>query len=167
MTGGSITGLQASDLGALYHMAVQESEPADPGTVLISEGTVVPAALHAAFMLQDGLDALVAVDGLVSYADIMYMRDYEARNIPGAVPDVLGAYDLPDLVKAAGMHTLLVRPRRADGRIADKQFLEQSYFEGTFAADRQQLVTKSSAGDEQAVHRTIATWLDGPMMHDD
>jgi hypothetical protein len=160
MTGGSITGLWTSDIGALARMAQGMAGGLSLSRWLIADGNLVPAALQASVLLQDHVDGVATIDGLISWEDLMATRKYESKYLMAAVPDVLRVYDLTDVLKAVDKPVFVHSPRRADGAVADGPYVQRVLFEGANPADRDLVDITTGPMEGLDLYGALLDWLE-------
>jgi hypothetical protein len=79
----------------------------------IACGTLCSDLLHAA-VIGRYFEKIALVRPLTGWQSIVQEREYRTKFVPSAVPDVIGRYDLPDLVAAvAPSEMLMVSPVNA------------------------------------------------------
>jgi dienelactone hydrolase len=76
-------------------------------------GTLTADLLHSA-VIGEHFEKIVLVRPLVSYLSVVQEREYRTKFVMSAVPEVIGEYDLPDLVAAiAPQKVLMINPVNA------------------------------------------------------
>jgi hypothetical protein len=113
--GRSIAGIQAADLVRVARWLGTRADVSGAAPKGIARGELGSVLLHAA-AFEPAISGVALIGGLDSYDDLVHTRDYRTRFIPEAVPEMLTAYDLPDLEAAlAPRPVLLLNPVNAAG----------------------------------------------------
>jgi dienelactone hydrolase len=98
-----------------------------PGLKCIALGTLTPDLLHAALITQE-FHQIALINPLISYQSIIQRKDYLPKFVLSAVPEVMGKYDLPDLVTALfPLKIFMLNPVDALGQTVDYNIFEQEY----------------------------------------
>ncbi len=105
LTGRSIVGIQAGDIGRLTKVL----EANDPDTKIygMAREELCPTLLHAA-AFNTSIERVALVKPYNSYASVASTRLYNAKFVNSLVPGALTAYDLPDLRAALAPRKLLM-----------------------------------------------------------
>jgi hypothetical protein len=94
----------------------------------IACGTLCSDLLHAA-VIGRYFEKIALVRPLTGWQSIVQEREYRTKFVPSAVPDVIGRYDLPDLVAAvAPSEVLMVSPVNALDEPVSRAVCDSVYF---------------------------------------
>jgi hypothetical protein len=129
LIGRSITGIQAAEIAKLSGMLTQ-TFGADRVYALARKGTA-PALLHAA-AFAPSISRVALIDPLSSYRSLVMSRFYYSPFVPGAVPGMLRAYDLPDLAASLTPRPLMMvgainGNSETEGVEEDMSFIRDTY----------------------------------------
>ena len=90
-------------------------------------GTLTADLLHAA-VINGGFDQIVLINPLISYRSMVQEKNYHIKYIMSSVPDVIGKYDLPDLVAAlAPVKICMANPVNALDQPVDNTLFDRTY----------------------------------------
>ena len=124
----------------------------------IACGTLTSDLLHSAVIHKE-LNQIALINPLFSYQSIVYERNYHPKFVMSALPEVIGKYDLPDLVTAIyPMKICILNPVNAIDQPVDNKTFEQAY---TVAKKKYDLSQKMVVGfNEKDLFLQLVLWIE-------
>lgn len=104
LTGRSITGILAEEINRIRNFLYDEKEE---NFVIVGQGGINTALLHALYF-QPGMEEVLLVEPLVSYASLLDDREYQPKYLLASLPGGIQIYDLDDLAAHIGRERLLM-----------------------------------------------------------
>lgn len=105
LVGRSIVGIQAGDIARL--VSILQKNHGQKEIYGVARKEMTPLLLHAAAFIPS-ISRIALIDHLTSYRSLVMNRFYHSPFITGAVPGMLQAYDLPDLVTVIAPRKVLI-----------------------------------------------------------
>ena len=124
----------------------------------IACGTLTSDLLHSAVIHKEW-NQIALINPLFSYQSIVYERSYHPKFVMSALPEVIGKYDLPDLVTAIyPMKICILNPVNAIDQPVDNKTFEQAY---TVAKKKYDLSQKMVVGfNEKDLFLQLVQWIE-------
>ncbi|WP_119080600.1 alpha/beta hydrolase [Chitinophaga alhagiae] len=150
LTGRSIAGIRAGDVGRLAQVLAQDRHVTE--ICALAKEEMAPVLLHAAAFDKNITRVALVTPGL-SYHSIATTLQYPPEAIQSTVPRALGAYDLPDLAASLAPRYLLIANSAAGA--GELELVKQAYH-GQHADTRLQVVPEAAT---EQLHDALKKWL--------